>query len=256
MRCPHLQLTLCLIFALLVDGEATNLLSNPTFQSSSNGSVPDDWSLRGTGGLSGLQGTTTKAVYLSSMDPNNPSVLFQGIETSTGVDYQLGFNAFCTDAGTGQQNLTVSFGAGTWSVQPPGSWQTYTFSARGKGTDDQVAFSSVDTSGGGSNYIYDVSLVSLGVDNSPLSTTASGSSSSASNAPTVLPSPSGSTQSDSASGSNALSEGAEIATIIGPIIAVIAIVMATLAAWYKREEIKRREFTKEGEYHPLTSLPS
>jgi hypothetical protein len=100
-------------------------------------------------------------MVLKSIDPNTPSVFFQSIPTLSSIDYRLTFDAFCSDSDKGQQNLTVSFGTGTWSVQPPSQWQFYTFSARGKGSDDVVKFSGVDTSGGGV-YMYNLALVSLG----------------------------------------------------------------------------------------------
>jgi hypothetical protein len=98
---------------------------------------------------------------LKSVDPNTPSILFQSVPTLNSLDYRLTFDAFTTDADKGQQNLTVDFGVGTWAVQPPGHWLFYTFSVRGKGSDDVLKFSAWDTSGG-AVYIYNLALVSLG----------------------------------------------------------------------------------------------
>ena len=104
---------------------------------------------------------TNKAAELTLVDPNAPSVLSQSITTSTAVAYQLSFYAFCSNPGLAQQNLTVSFGTGSWSVQPPGSWETYTFAASGLGANDALKFAGVDTAGG-TITVYTPVLVSLG----------------------------------------------------------------------------------------------
>ncbi|KAJ6610554.1 hypothetical protein B0H10DRAFT_2224935 [Mycena sp. CBHHK59/15] len=101
-----LPFAILLLLGLPTKGQGVNLLSNPTFQNSDSEPVPSGWSLRGNGFASGLQGTTTKAMALSSIDPNNPSLLFQSVETLSSVDYQFTFDAFCTDASAGQQNFT------------------------------------------------------------------------------------------------------------------------------------------------------
>ncbi|KAJ6482137.1 hypothetical protein C8R47DRAFT_585158 [Mycena vitilis] len=183
----------------------------------------------GDGFASGLGGTTTKAMALQSIDPNTPSVLFQSIPTLSSIDYQLTFDAFTSDADKGQQNLTVSLGLGTWSVQPPGQWQSYTFATRGKGSDDVLKFSAVDTSGG-SVYVYNLAMVSLGADNSP-SATPSVSASSVqppfpSGGPSVLP--------VAGSSDSSLSKGALIATIISPIVTLIGMILA----WWKWDDVK------------------
>ncbi|KAJ6614379.1 hypothetical protein B0H10DRAFT_1950748 [Mycena sp. CBHHK59/15] len=107
-----LPFAILLLLGLPTKGQGVNLLSNPTFQNSDSEPVPSGWSLRGNGFASGLQGTTTKAMALSSIDPNNPTLLFQSVVTLSSVDYQFTFDAFCTDASAGQQNFTVSFGVG------------------------------------------------------------------------------------------------------------------------------------------------
>ncbi|KAJ7362339.1 hypothetical protein DFH08DRAFT_799388 [Mycena albidolilacea] len=227
---------LLLFLGLRVKGDDDNLLRNPTFQTSGDNTVPDNWSLRetekdvGDGGTSGLGGTTTKAMVLKSIDPNTPSVFFQSVPTLSSIDYRLTFDAFCSDSDKGQQNLTVSFGTGTWSVQPPGQWQFYTFSARGKGSDDVVKFSGVDTSGGGV-YMYNLALVSLGADNSP-SATSSATPSSAQTSmpgggPSVIPAPAG-------SDSSSLSKGALIATILSPIFTILG----AMLTWWKWEDVR------------------
>ncbi|KAJ7629383.1 hypothetical protein DFH06DRAFT_719172 [Mycena polygramma] len=229
----HLRLLSCIIavllFGLQADAQDGNLLRNPTFQTSGDASIPDDWSLHGDGFASALGGTTTQAMALKSIDSNAPSMLLQNISTQSAINYQLSFDAFASDADKGQQNLTVSIGVGTWSVHPPGQWQLYTFATRGKGSDDVLKFSAVDTSGG-SVYVYNLAMVSLGADNSPSATP----SVSASSAQSPFPSGGPSVLLVAGSSDSSLSKGALIATIISPIVTLLGMILA----WRKWDDVK------------------
>ncbi|KAJ7101809.1 hypothetical protein C8R44DRAFT_887988 [Mycena epipterygia] len=237
LRFPQCSVLLFLL-GLQANGQGSNLLSNPTLQTSGSSTVPDDWSLRGSGFASGLGGTTSQAMALSSTDPQNPSVFSQSIPTLSSLDYQFTFDAFATQAGKGEQNLTISFGVGTWWVQPPGQWASYSFTARGRGSDDVVQFSAADPSGG-NLYVYDLALVSVGVDTSSsvthsatlsaqssMAVLPSAAQSSAVGGPSVLP-PAG--DSDSS-----LSRGALIATIAGPVVTLIGAILT----WWKWADVK------------------